>query len=443
MNLSLDEPHGPDPEPQQISRDALPAGAHVVGLIVPVVGPLPGRQLVLHRVRVEQRERGRDVEEAGALIDPSRSVADERRVGSPDQRVARLRAPTRSARLLAAGLRRPQRSATRTTSPRRTECATRTNWARARRHARGATRCDLAVDHPREHVDVARKAVRRKVRVQAAVRRGTARAEVRRLNLTERAIQLADSDREPRELDIAQDALVRRRVRRAGGQRADARAGAAARHRREAVIPCRRDQRDPDVEHRERQLILDVAARKERGPAEAHVDDLDVQRVELERVVLGPGAADGNGGDSVVEIAAQRDRAVHRRDDSRLRRAAALRRKHLERIDLRRRRCSDHRNHRRAGRTARKQGAWTVDGAARRVEEYRLRQSRGRAEPEVGVRGDHVRRPGAVPVVEAACRRSHRILRQGHEVLAADHGRVPRARVVRLALPFRCRSTRR
>ena len=84
-----------------------------------------------------------------------------------------------------------------------------------------------------------------------------------------------------------------------------------------------------DVEHRERQLVLDVAAGEQRRSAEAHVDHVDFQRAVNERVGLGARSRGHRVGPGAVVVAPKRDGAIHGRDDARLGRAAAAGRQRL------------------------------------------------------------------------------------------------------------------
>ena len=81
---------------------------------------------------------------------------------------------------------------------------------------------------------------------------------------------------------------MNRRARGADGQGAESGTRAPASHRGEAVVAGGGHHRDADVEHRERQLVLEIAAGEQRRPAETHVHHVDFQRAVNERVGLVP-----------------------------------------------------------------------------------------------------------------------------------------------------------
>src|SRR6202008_206764 len=79
----------------------------------------------------------------------------------------------------------------------------------------------------------ARESVRAELGIDTAVRIRAARAEVRGLDARGRTIERADADAE---LHVAQDPLMRRGIRRADRERAQARARASDGHGAESVV---------------------------------------------------------------------------------------------------------------------------------------------------------------------------------------------------------------
>ena len=144
------------------------------------------------------------------------------------------------------------------------------------------------------------------LRIDTAVRGGTAAAQERGLRAVERPVERPDPQAE---LEIAQDPLVHGRRGGADGQRAESSPGRAAGRAAGTRVAGASGQHDVVLQERLGQLILEVTAGVQHRPAQAHVADADVQRVKTAVDVGGLGMAR-------VEPRPQLEDALHRRDDS-------------------------------------------------------------------------------------------------------------------------------
>ena len=109
--------------------------------------------------------------------------------------------------------------------------------------------------------------------------------------------------------------MHRVRFHRADGEGAASGARASAGHRRGTVVPRAGNDDDSCAEQLHGELVSEAVTREERRAADAHVHDLDFQRVEHLRFVLGPIATDRHRWHSVVEVPTEGQHAVHRRDE--------------------------------------------------------------------------------------------------------------------------------
>ena len=385
--------------------------AHIVLRKIVVIAPAPAgaSEMRAHAPGLQAGHGHGDVDEAGALVDRPRAVAEQRRISRLHEGIPYLDGGGRGRPLAEEGGgpgdgRRGEGGAGLETERRRDQ----------------AGQACVAVGHEVEGeagaLDEARDPVRHHIGFDPPIGRGTPGAERGGLHVARGAEEGAISDAE---LDVTEDALMDRAARRADRQRADAGAGGPAGHRRRAAVARTGHDGHPDLEHTDSELVLELAAREEGSAAKTHVHDLDVEGIEDEGVLFGAVAGHRIRRDAPVVVPPQGDGSVHCRDDVRIAPGAGPGVEDLEGINTRGGRGPDHgddRARRRAGRRKSSAGNHAVGS----VDPERPHQAGCVVEEEGCMGGDHGTHPCAVGVIAPARGGGDRVVT--NEVLPADHG---------------------
>src|SRR5262249_31475246 len=118
------------------------------------------------------------------------------------------------------------------------------------------------------------------------VSRRSARAEAGGLDGVAGTRKLAKSKKTSSTGDVPENSLVRGIINGSRRDRADTRCRASHRKQRRPCVPCRGCEHDSHSLHFLREQVLDITSGCSSWPTQAHVCNLDVQRVIYEWIVL-------------------------------------------------------------------------------------------------------------------------------------------------------------